>query len=144
MLSLEDRAAAGDKKAERELDRREREEDREFDRHFEETPFEKLLDRLPIRKPPLHVEQYITTQGSHKVYTAVSKKRFLCQMTPHQRLAAVRAFYRHADAVVRRGGVKDFVQVVTPLAETAERLPALAVGRNGSVSLTKRGRKGAC
>ena len=122
-----------------------RKEDREFDRSFDETAFEKLVAELPIRKPPLYVEQYITSRGSSTVYTAVASKRFFCNRSAARREAAVRSFYRDADRVFRRGGVDDFVQIVTPIAETTEELPALAVGRNGKVSLTKRGRaKGPC
>ena len=122
-----------------------RKEDRKFDRAFDETAFEKLVADLPIRKPPLFVEQYITSRGSSTVYTAVATKRFFCGRSAARRKAAVSAFYRDADRVFRRGGVKNFVQIVTPIAETTERLPALAVGRDGKVSLTKRGRaKGPC
>ncbi|MDQ4049487.1 MAG: hypothetical protein M3131_08940 [Actinomycetota bacterium] len=129
-------------KREAEQDRR---EDREFDRGFRETAFEKLVGQLPIREPPLFVEQYITSRGSSTVYTAVAPKRFFCGRSPARRKAAVTAFYRDAAKLFRRRGVNNFVQVVTPIAETAERLPALATGRNGSVSLTKRGRaKGPC
>jgi hypothetical protein len=117
----------------------------QFDQNFKQTPFEKLISELPIRKPPLYVEQYITNPGSHKLYTAVARKRFFCTLTPGQRALAVQVFYRDASKVFRAGGVKDFVQVVTPLAETTERLPALAVARHGSVQLTGLGRaRGRC
>lgn len=123
----------------------ERREDREFDKGFEETPFDKLVDKLPIRKPPLYVEQYITDAKSHKLHTAVDRKRFFCKMTPRQRKKAVEGSYRAADKVMRSGGVTDFVQVVTLTAETLEDLPTLATARKGSVSLTKLGRgKGPC
>ena len=137
-LATERRALA--KEAERD-----RKADRELDRGFSETPFEKIVGQLPIRKPPLFVEQYITSEGSSTVYTAVARKRFLCGRSPADRKAAVSRFYRDADKLFRRSGVKGFVQIVTPIAETTDRLPALAVARQGSVSLTKRGRaKGRC
>ena len=124
---------------------RDRAEDRKLDRSFAETPFEKIVSGLPIREPPLFVEQYITSKGSSTVYTAVAPKRFFCGRSPARRKAAVSAFYREADKLFRRGDVDDFVQVVTPIAVTTEELPALAVARNGSVALTKRGRaKGPC
>lgn len=107
---------------------------------FKQTPFDKLVDRLPIRRAPLYVEQTITTEGSHTVYTAVAKRRFICSMSARQRLAAVKAYYRDARDVFRSGGVKDFVQVVTPQSDRADNLPALAVAKAGSVSLTPRGR----
>ena len=129
-----------------ELDRkRQRADDRKFDQAFKPTPFGKLVDRLAIRKPPLYVEQYVEIEGSHKLYTAVEPKRFFCGRSPSRRKAAVRMFYSDASRLFSRNGFSDFVQVVTPVSETAEKLPALAVGREGSVSLTSRGKgKGPC
>ena len=124
---------------------RDRKEDREFDRAFRETPFERAVAQLPVRRPPLFVEQYITSTGSSTVYTAVAPKRFFCGRSVARRKAAVSAFYRDAERLFRRRGIKDFALVVTPTAETTESLPALATGRDGKVSLTRRGRaKGRC
>lgn len=124
---------------------KDRREDREFDKAFNETRFEKIVSELPIRKPPLFVEQYITTRGSSTVYTAVAPKRFFCGRSAARRKAAVSSFYRDANRLFRRRGVDDFALVVTPIAETTESLPALATGRDGKVSLTRRGRaKGPC
>lgn len=140
----ERRIKADAKQADRELKQLE-EDDREFDKEFKQTRFDKLIAKLPIRKPPLFVEQYITTDDSHTVHTAVDRKRFLCRLNAGQRKRAVEDFYRAADKVFRAGGVKDFEQVVTPLSETTEQLPALATARKGSVSLTARGRsRGPC
>lgn len=119
---------------------RDREEDRKFDEAFRETRFDKLIAKLPIRKPPLYVEQYITTTGSHRVHTAVDRKRFVCELDVGERRKAVADFYRAADKVFRAGGVNDFVQVVTPTSQTTEELPAMATARKGSVSLTRLGR----
>lgn len=130
-------AAAKKTQAKRELMRRER----AFDRRATAvlgTPFDRLIARLPIRRAPLYVEQYITTQGSHTLYTAVAKQRF-CGMSAQQRVAAVKAFYRAASNAFRSAGINDFVQIVTPQAATTEKLPALAVAKGGSVSLTKLG-----
>lgn len=115
-----------------------RQEDREFDRSFRETSFEGLVGKLPIGKPPLYVEQYITGEG-HKLYTAVRRKRF-CKLPAAGREKAVASFFQSADRVFRRAKVKDFEQVVTPLSETIEKLPALATARRNRVSLTSRGR----
>lgn len=131
------REAADARQQERELKDLE-EDDREFEESFNETPFERAVHKLPVRNPPLYVEQYITGEG-HKVYTAVDEKRF-CKLSAARRKAAVSSFYRAADRSVRRAGVKDFVQVVTPLAATTDNLPALATGKGGKVSLSRRGR----
>lgn len=131
------REAAEANQQERELEELE-EDDRKFEESFNETPFERAIHNLPIRRPPLYVEQYITGEG-HKVYTAVDEKRF-CKLSRAEREAAVSSFYRAADRSLRRVGVKDFVQVVTPLAATIDDLPALATGQAGKVSLSRRGR----
>jgi hypothetical protein len=118
-----------------------REFDREFDRGFRESAFDKLVARLPIRKPPLYVQQYITTSGSHRVYTAVSRRRFLCRSTPAQRRRAVARFYRDARRVMRAGRVDDFEQVVTVASQTTQKLTALAQAKGGRVALTGPGRE---
>ncbi len=132
------REAKEEKQQDRELKDLE-EEERKFDKSFEETPFERAIQRLPIRKPPLYVEQYITGEGQRKLYTAVDEKRF-CRLSPAQRTKAVTSFYREAKRSLSRSGVKDFLQVVTPLSATTEKLPALATARAGKVSLSRRGR----
>jgi len=119
---------------------RDRAEEQKFDEPFRRTRFDRLIAKLPIRKPPLYVEQYITTSGSHKLYTAVNRKRFLCDLDVAQRKQAVADFYRTATKVFREGGVNDLVQVVTPASQTTEELPAIAMARDGSVSLTRLGR----
>ena len=122
-----------------------RREDRRFDEAVEQTPLEQVLDGLPVREPPLYVQQYVTVEGSHRVYTVVEAKRFFCGRSPARRKAAVTAFYRSADRRFRRAGIDDFVQVVAPVGGRAGELPALAVARKGSVRLTARGRaKGPC
>lgn len=132
------RRAAARERRERAEDRR---FDREFDRGFRESGFDRLVGKLPIRRPPLYVQQYITSSGSHRVYTAVSRRRFLCRMTPAQRRRAIARFFRSADRVMRAGGVDDFVQIVTLTSQRTQKLPALARARRGSVTLTGDGRK---
>ena len=113
-------------------------EDRKFDESFKESSFERLVGKLPIQKPPLYVAQYISGDG-HKLYTAVERKRF-CKMSAAEKKKAVESFFETADASFRRGNVKDFEQVVTPLSDTIDKLPALATARQGTVTLTSLGR----
>lgn len=131
------REAAEAKQQQRELKDLDK-DDEKIEESFEESPFERAILKLPVRRPPLYVQQYITGEG-HKVYTAVDEKRF-CKMSRAKRQAAVTSFYKAADRSLRRAGVKDYVQVVTPLAATTEELPALATGQAGKVSLSRRGR----
>jgi len=113
-------------------------EDRKFDRSFQETSFERLVNDLPIREPPLYVAQYISGDG-HKIYTAVEPKRF-CKMSAAEKKKAVESFFTTADRSFRAANVKDFQQVVTPLSDSIDKLPALATARRGAVALTSRGR----
>ena len=127
--------------AERKLEEQERkdlEDDREFDSSFKETSFERLVDRLPIRRPPLYVQRYITGDG-HRLYASVNVKRF-CRASAGGRERAVAAFFRTADRTFRRGDVEDLEVVVTPISETIDELPALATARGGEVELSGRGR----
>lgn len=141
------KAAKEDLKQEQEAAKKEaardRAEDRKFDEAFEETPVEKVLSGLPLRKSPLYVQQYLTTEGSHKVYTAVDPKRF-CAATQARRKAAVTTFYRSADKRFRAAGIDDFAQVVTPVSQSTDKLPALATAGKGTVRLTARGRSKSC
>jgi hypothetical protein len=98
--------------------------------------FNQVVAELPIRSQPLPIQQYIIEQG-HSLIARPETRDFYCGRSVAQRFAAVEAFYREADRVFRAGGVKDFVQVVTSLSRTTEKLPAFAIGRNGSVSLTR-------
>ena len=154
-----------------EIDRRtaiQRMRDRAIDERFRRTPFDKAIDQLPLREPPLRVVQWVTTDRSptldtrtererfyrltereqarwliprpeHKLYARVSQDQFYA-MPERERASAVRAFYRDARKAFEDKGIRDFVLVVTPLTETLEQLPALAVGRDGSASLTLLGR----
>jgi hypothetical protein len=144
---------------------------RAFDRQFRETPFDRAIDHLPLRKPPLHVLQWVTDSpadklqteaqrerfyrmsqraqdaavagfyrsGTHRLYARVDRDGFF-GMSLRAREAAVQAFYRDARPWFEKAGVKDFVLVVTPWTETTEHLPAYAVGRGNSATLTPLGR----
>lgn len=139
-----------------------------FGRQFKKSKVDKALDRLPLRKGPLDVLQWVTTdltksldskaererlyrmsararakrltpKISHEVYARVDRKRWY-RMSKRARAAAVRAFYREAEKQFQKKGIRDFVLVVTPLTPTTEHLPAFAIGRGGSASLTPLGR----
>lgn len=144
---------------------------RAFNEQFRKTPFDRTIDRLPLREPPLHVVQWVTDSppdkllgkaarerfyrmsararkeavrqfyrsGPTKLYARVDRKRFY-GMSVREREAAVKAFYRDAEPWFKKAGIKDFVLVVTPWTETTKDLPALAVGRGGSATLTPLGR----
>ena len=77
--------------------------------------------------------------GPHTLYARVDPKRFY-GMSVRARQAAVKAFYRDARPWFTKAGIKDFVLIVTPLTDTLEQLPAYAVGRGDSITLTPLGR----
>lgn len=142
--------------------------DRAADKLFEKTRVDRALDAIALRKPPLHVLQWVLTDREpgldtrkdrerffgmseeeqarrltpnveHTVYARVDEDRFYA-MSESQRAAAVKEFYRDAERHFLRLGIRDFVLVVAPYAPTTEHLPALAVGRDGAASLTPLGR----
>ena len=176
--ALEDEQERKGATSRRELDRLDDRSDRiddlgwrAFNEQFRRTPFDKAIDKLPLRRPPLHVEQWVTDSprdklptkaarerfyrmsdrareaavrrfyraGPKKLYARVDRERFY-GMSVREREAAVKAFYRDAEPWFKRAGIKDFVLVVTPWTETTKDLPALAVGRGGSATLTPLGR----
>ena len=143
-------------------------QDHANDTQFQKTPFDKAIDKLPFRKPPLHVRQWVMTDTRAPIDTRADRERFyrLTQaqqarllipapehtlyarvdaeqwyaMTEDARAEAVKTFYRDARKVFAHASIDDFVLIVTPLTETLEHLPALAVGQNGSATLTSLGR----
>lgn len=170
----ERKAAASERELRRLEDKSDRIDDlgwRAFNEQFRKTPFDKGIDKLPLRKPPLDVEQWVTDSPPDKLPTKAARERFYrmsdreraaavrkfyrsgpkklyaridpdrwYRMSQRERAAAVREFYREAEKVFRKKGIPDFVLVVTPLTKTTEHLPPLAVGRDGSTSLTPLGR----
>jgi hypothetical protein len=135
---------------------------------FRKTPFDEAVGKLPFRKPPLRVLQWVLTDRSHtldsradrerfyrlseraqtqwltpkpehKLYARVNEAEFYA-MSEGARAKAVKVFYRSARRLFQHEGIRDFVLVVTPLTEALEHLPAFAVGRDGSASLTPLGR----
>lgn len=146
----------------------ERMQDRASDTQFKKTPVDHALDGLALRKPPLHVLQWVLTDGSprldsrarrerffrlsegeqarrlipnveHTVYARVDEDQFYA-MSERARAAAVNDFYRAAEKRFQQEGISDFVLVVTPYTPTTEHLPAFAIGSGGSASLTALGR----
>ena len=142
--------------------------DAAFDKLFEKTALDRVVDELPFREPPLNVRQWVFTDRSptldtiaarrrfyrmsareqlrlltpkleHTLYARVDEKQFYA-LSEQAREAAVRTFYRAADALFRKAGIRDFVLVVSPLTESVDKLPALAVGRDGTATLTLLGR----
>ena len=132
-------AAARQERADERVKQREEEEleDKEFDEAFEETPFDRLVDKLPLRKPPLHVAQYISGDG-HKIYAAVSRQRF-CGLSADRRKRAVSSYFESADRTFREGKIDDLEVVVTPVTEKLDELPALATASGDTVKLAPGG-----
>jgi hypothetical protein len=143
-------------------------QNRAFDALFKNSLFDKAIDQLPLRKAPLDVRQWVTIDPSYTLDTLAQRKRFYRMserqqaqlllrkpkhtlyarvdpdrfygMTQRARELAVESFYRDAQKAFEGQGIRDFTLVVTPLTETVGDLPALAVGRGDSTSLTALGR----
>lgn len=124
---------------ERAMQEIERAQDAAMDAQFATTPFEDAVDQLPLRRPPLFVEQLLLEDGTHDLVVRVKPRRFLCGLTAAERTAAVRGYFEAADRIMRKAGIDDFALTVDGVRETGEVRPLARAGERG-VSLTRRGR----
>ena len=106
---------------------------------YTSTPYERAVERLPLHKGPLFVEQ-VTLDPTHRLIASVEAKRSFCGQSAGLRTAAVKDFYGKADALMRKHGVKDFELYVSPLGKPTTQRYDLATGRDGKVELTGYGR----
>ena len=124
---------------EKEMQAIERELDAAVEEEFaSDSGYEKALDRLPLHVPPLYVDQLVV-DDTHELVVRVKERRFLCEGSPDERLAAVRSYYEAAREEMEAQGVTDFVMVVDGLRETGVVKPLARASADG-VSLTARGR----
>lgn len=166
------KAPAGSARLDNSADRIDELQWRAFNEQFRKTPFDRAIDALPLRKPPLQIEQWVTDSPPDKLPSDATRERFYrtparkraaavrrfyrsapnklygrvdldrwYRMSERQRERAFKAFYRQAEKQAGRHGIRDLVVVIAPLTETTERLPALAIGRDGAASLTRLGRQ---
>ena len=68
---------------------------RAFDEQFRKTPFDKAIDELPLRKPPLDVVQWVTDLPPDRMGSKAERERFY-RLPERARAAAVKRFYRSA------------------------------------------------
>ena len=68
---------------------------RAFDEQFRKTPFDRTIEELPLRKPPLDVVQWVTDSPPDKLASKAERERFY-RMSDRARAAAVKRFYRSA------------------------------------------------
>jgi len=93
-----------------------------------------------FKQGPLYVQQLLTTTGESRAFAAVLRDYF-CLLTEQARTEAAAAVYGPLQRRMRDEGVADFELIVIPVTQTAPRAEAaLAVGREGRLRLTARGR----
>ena len=100
------------------------------------------LADLTFKQGPLYVQQLLSSAtGDHRAYVAVSKDHF-CLAPLRTRSARANAVYQPLEQLMRDAGIADFQFIVTPtLTRTVPTTrQALAIGRNGRLHLTQRGR----
>jgi hypothetical protein len=108
-----------------------------------DEPYERAIDQLPLREPPLYVIQFLL-DDTHELVVRVRPRRFFCGRSPEQRLAAVRAYYEQARRAMIANDIVDFVMIVDETRETGT-ITALARASGDDVALTARGRgRGPC
>jgi hypothetical protein len=107
--------------------------------HAGETPFDRVIDTLPIREPPLPVQQYMSFGGRHLLVVRPTAHDYYC-LSVGQRQAVVAAFSAQATPLFRSRGIHDASFVFDALRSTGVVHP-LARARGSSVSLTALGRQ---
>jgi hypothetical protein len=88
----------------------------------------------------LPIQQYVTTDHSHELIVRPAASDFYCRLTPPQRLAAITAFYRQADAAFKARGIDDLPLVVDINRSTLNVRP-VARADHRHIELTRRGRR---
>lgn len=102
--------------------------------------YAEVIGTLRFKQAPLYVQQVATSDSDHRAFVAVFAEQF-CLLTTEARTQAARAVYEPLERRMRAQDVTDFELVLVPLSESAPtRARALAVGRDGRLALTARGR----
>lgn len=147
---IADAAERGDDAAIERAERRERDLEKQLearddaDEEFKESPFDRLVGRLPIKTAPLRVQQTIQFGNSHRLWVAVAERHFLCSLSVAEREQAVADFYAESQELARPAGVDDLTLVVTRLQETGENMPRWATAGPAGVQITQAGRRTTC
>jgi uncharacterized protein YjeT (DUF2065 family) len=103
-------------------------------------PFQRLLDDFEFKRAPLFAQQITSAPDRHRLYVGVDGPTY-CLLAPDARRSVVEQVYEPADRTLRAAGVTDLEFVLVALTERAARLEqALAIGRDGALRLTQRGR----
>jgi hypothetical protein len=106
-----------------------------------EDPFLRMLERFPIKRAPLFAQQITSTEDGHELLVGVQPAIF-CLKPAAERRTAAEAVYSRQDRHLRQRGVRDFAFVVVPVgAGNPTRDDALAIGEDGALRLTARGRR---
>lgn len=88
----------------------------------------------------MYVQHVATTDGDLRAFVSVFADQF-CLLSVPARTEAAEGVYGPLDRRMRDEGVTDFEFVLIPLRQSAPSLAAaLAVGREGRLALTARGR----
>ena len=104
-------------------------------------PYLRFLDTIEYKRAPLYMQQTSSSREDHILFVGLFAEQF-CLRPADVRRGLVKDFYERGHRRLAADGVDDFVVYVVPLTEVApEAKQALAVGRDGAVRLTKRGKR---
>jgi hypothetical protein len=107
--------------------------------HGTQARFDSVIAMLPIRLPPLPIQQYMTNRGSHRVVIRPTEHDYYC-LPLGRRAAVIAAYSKEATALFKGRGIDGVSFVVDALRATGDVHP-LARARGSSVSLTVLGRR---
>ena len=134
----------------RDPDRFRAEAEESFARAAESAPgegssLEQAQAELPVREPPLPIQQYILADGSHDVVARPDLRDFFCIGGPVARRAAIEAYFDRAEETFKRHGIDDFSLTIALNSDTIDDFKVLArASRARGIKLTKRGRADRC
>jgi len=118
--------------------------ERSSDRGATSQDFDRAVERLDIKQPPLRVQQTIQFGKSHRLYVAVRRRYFLCTLSVPERRRAVEEFFARSRHQLEDAGVNDFSMVVTRVQSAGMNYPRWAVAGPQRIRLTQAGRRSRC
>src|SRR5215204_133477 len=99
---------------------------------------EQAQDKLPIRQPPLPIQQYVFTDKSHRVVARLDPPDYFCIGDTTARRAAIEAYFTEAREAFSTHDIGDLTLIVALTSENIDHFKVLARADQAGVKLTKR------
>jgi len=111
----------------------------------EGSRLDQALGELPVRLPPLPVQQYVVTDGSHRIVARLDSRDYYCIGDPSARRAAIEAYVSEAEATFAGHDIDDLALTVALNSDDINDFKVLArADHTSGVKLTTLGRADRC